>query len=70
MEKLSPDINLTKHPYMYLLSALLFFRSIFVEETKEEKLARLKAEHPLVKDERCFILNWWPETEPNCCEDE
>lgn len=31
------------------------------EKAKQEELARLKKEHPLVTDERCFNLNWWPE---------
>lgn len=24
----------------------------------------LKKEHPLVTDERCFNINWWPDTTP------
>lgn len=32
--------------------------------TDEEKEA-----HPLVTDERCLRLNWWPDTVPKCFED-
>lgn len=28
----------------------------------EDKLAALRAAHPLVKDDRCFKLSWWPDT--------
>ena len=35
-----------------------------VEKTNEEKLEDLKREHPLVTDERCFTLSWFPNTEP------
>lgn len=35
-----------------------------IEKTDEDRLARLKREHPLVTDERCFILSWFPETIP------
>ena len=34
-------------------------------ENKNESLEELKKEHPLVTDERCFKLNFWPETVPN-----
>lgn len=29
----------------------------------------LRKQHPLVTDDRCFILNWWPNTECKCFED-
>ena len=41
-----------------------------VEKTNEEKLEDLKREHPLVTDERCFILSWFPETVPSVLEEE
>ena len=34
------------------------------KETHEERIARLKREHPLVKDERCFQLGWFPDSVP------
>ena len=34
------------------------------ENTKEEKLEKLKKEHPLVTDKRCFTLSWFPVTIP------
>lgn len=34
------------------------------ESTKT--LEQLKAEHPLVSDDRCFKLSWWPDTVPDC----
>ena len=36
------------------------------EKTVQEKLEEMKREHPLVTDERCFILSWFPETIPSC----
>ena len=41
-----------------------------VEKTNEEKLEDLKREHPLVTDERCFTLSWFPETVPSVLEEE
>ena len=41
-----------------------------VEKTNEEKLEDLKREHPLVTDERCFTLSWFPETIPSVLEEE
>ena len=35
------------------------------EKTKEENLEKLKKEHPLVTDERCFTLSWFPEIIPS-----
>lgn len=35
-----------------------------IEKTREEELEELKKEHPLVKDERCFTLSWFPDTKP------
>jgi hypothetical protein len=36
------------------------------EKNKEDKksLEEMKKEHPLVTDERCFKLSFWPETVP------
>ena len=41
-----------------------------VEKTKEEKLEELKKEHPLVTDEKCFTLSWFPKTIPSVFEEE
>ena len=38
-------------------------------EEENKNIAEMKREHPLVTDERCFKLNYWPETVPNCLED-
>ena len=35
------------------------------EKTMEEKLEKLKKEHPLVTDERCFTLTWFPKIIPS-----
>ena len=40
------------------------------EKTKEENLEKLKKEHPLVTDERCFTLSWFPETTPSVLSEE
>lgn len=40
--------------------------SIEDDEEKERNLAEMRAEHPLVIDERCFNFNWWPDTTPIC----
>ena len=40
------------------------------EMTKEERLEELKREHPLVTDEKCFTLSWFPETVPSVLEEE
>ena len=40
-----------------------------VEKTNEEKLEELKKEHPLVTDEKCFTLSWFPETVPSILEE-
>lgn len=37
-----------------------------LDEQREKSLEELKREHPLVTDERCFNLNWWPDTVPVC----
>ena len=41
-----------------------------VEKTSEEKLEVLKREHPLVTNEKCFTLSWFPETIPSGLEEE
>lgn len=38
---------------------------VVVKKTNEENLEELKKEHPLVTDERCFTLGWFPETIPS-----
>lgn len=38
------------------------------EKTREEKLEELKREHPLVTNEKCFTLSWFPETVPSVLE--
>lgn len=40
-----------------------------VEKTREEKLEELKKEHPLVTDEKCFTLSWFPKTVLSVLED-
>ena len=35
------------------------------EKTREEKFEEMKREHPLVTDERCFTLSWFPEIIPS-----
>lgn len=40
------------------------------EKTKEEKLEELKKEHPLVTNEKCFTLSWFPETIPSVLKEE
>lgn len=34
------------------------------------KIKELKKQYPLVTDERCFKLNWWPDTVPSCFQEE
>ena len=36
--------------------------------SKKPELAVNKAEHPLVKDDKFFDINYWPETVPKCFE--
>ena len=38
-------------------------------EKPKMSLEEMKKLHPLVTDERCFKLSWFPETKPNCMED-
>jgi uncharacterized linocin/CFP29 family protein len=40
------------------------------EKTREEKLGELRKEHPLVTNEKCFTLSWFPETVPSVLEEE
>ena len=35
------------------------------QKEKEMQLEQLRKEHPLVKDDRCFILSWFPNVVPN-----
>lgn len=39
------------------------------KEQPKMTLSQLKILHPLVTDERCFNINWWPDTEPVCFKD-
>lgn len=39
------------------------------EPTVKYTLEELKQMHPLVTDERCFKMSFWPETLPKCFED-
>lgn len=39
------------------------------EIMKENQINVDKSEHPLVTDERCFKLSYWPDTVPKCFED-
>ena len=41
-----------------------------VEKTNEEKLEQLKKEHPLVTNEKCFTLSWFPETIPSVLQED
>ena len=45
----------------------------YIKRMKKEQpkmtLQQLKILHPLVTDERCFNINYWPEVEPKCFED-
>ncbi len=41
-----------------------------VEKTNEEKLEQLKREHPLVTNEKCFTLSWFPETIPSVLQED
>ena len=36
------------------------------EAKKEQELEKLRKKHPLVKDERCFNLMWFPDPLPEC----
>lgn len=36
------------------------------ELTEKYSIEELKKLHPLVTDERCFRMSYWPETLPNC----
>ena len=40
-----------------------------ITKTKSIPLEVMKKLHPLVTDERCFNLNYWPDTEPKCFKD-
>lgn len=35
------------------------------EKKFQESLAQLRIDHPLVTDDRCFRLSWWPEVIPS-----
>lgn len=45
-------------------------KEVVVEKTREEKLEELKKEHPLVTNEKCFTLSWFPETIPSVLKEE
>lgn len=48
----------------------LFTKKPKVVESVNPAIEQLKQEHPLVTDERCFKQSWWPDTIPNCFQDE
>lgn len=33
---------------------------------QQQTIEELKKKHPLVRDVRCFDLNWWPDVVPDC----
>lgn len=37
-------------------------RQQLIEQKKAERLAQLKKEKPWITDERCFDIDWWPDT--------
>lgn len=45
-------------------------KEVVVEKTREEKLEELKKEHPLVTNEKCFTLSWFPKTIPSVLKEE
>lgn len=45
-------------------------KEVVVEKTREEKLEELRKKHPLVTNEKCFTLSWFPETVPSVFEEE
>lgn len=40
------------------------------EKNVQEKLEDLKKEHPMVTNEKCFTLSWFPKTVPSVFEEE
>lgn len=46
--------------------ASIYFKKHPVEDNVVKPIETMKAEHPLVHDERCFNFNWWPEVIPAC----
>ena len=40
------------------------------ETTKEDLLKRLRKEHPLVTNDKCFVLSWFPDTVPSVLKDD
>lgn len=40
------------------------------EKTVQGKLEEMRKEHPLVTDERCFTLSWFPGTVPSVLEED
>lgn len=39
------------------------------EKQFQQSLKQLRKEHPLVTDDRCFRLSWWPEVLPSVLEE-
>ena len=48
----------------------LFTKKPKVVKSVNPAIEQLKQDHPLVTDERCFKASWWPDTIPNCFQDE
>lgn len=48
----------------------LFTKKPEVVKVVNKSLEELKKEHPLVTDERCFRLSWWPDVTPKGYSDE
>lgn len=40
------------------------------EKNVQEKFKEMKREHPLVTNEKCFTLSWFPETTPSVLSEE
>lgn len=40
------------------------------EKNVQEKFEEMKREHPLVTNEKCFTLSWFPETTPSVLSEE
>lgn len=45
-------------------------KEVVREATKEEVLKRLRKEHPLVTNDKCFVLSWFPDTVPSVLKDD
>ena len=45
-------------------------KEVVHETTREEVLKRLREEHPLVTNDKCFVLSWFPDTVPSVLKDD